>query len=79
MSRRLTDHYRIGDPVEIQFADDSHNRWWLGRVVRPSPPGLWVMTEDGQQWFVTNNRRIRRRSSSTLDERDKSGRHGVSS
>ena len=28
-------------------------------LVRADPPGLWVMTTDGQEWFVTNTYRIR--------------------
>ncbi|MCL4867858.1 MAG: hypothetical protein KJ063_02720 [Anaerolineae bacterium] len=57
MAQRLTERYAPGDIVEIQFGQDE--RWWRGRVVRHDPPGVWVQTENGQQWFVTNTRRIR--------------------
>jgi hypothetical protein len=62
MANRLTDSFRVGERVEIRFADDPERRWWPGRVIRPAAPGLWVATEDGRQWFVTNSRRIRPRS-----------------
>ncbi|MBK9051874.1 MAG: hypothetical protein IPL78_13470 [Chloroflexi bacterium] len=58
MTKRLSDQYQPGDPVEIQFAGDE--RWWRGRVVRHAPPAVWVQTSNGQLWFVTNTRRIRK-------------------
>jgi hypothetical protein len=33
--------------------------WWAAVVVRPEPPGIWVRTADGREWFVTNTYRIR--------------------
>lgn len=58
MSRRLTEQYGLDEDVEICFAGDE--QWWRGRVVRHDPPGVWVQTTNGQQWFVTNTRRIRK-------------------
>ena len=67
--QRLTEQYQPGDLVEIRFADDSESGWQLARVLWPNHPGLWVMTVDGQQWYVTNSRRIRRRPGSQSDPR----------
>ena len=55
-SRRLVDRYPVGMLVEIMLADA---RWRSGRVVRHDHPGLWVETEQGSHWFVTNGRHIR--------------------
>ena len=53
--KRLVDTYPIGTAVQILIADEWHN----GRVVRQQYPAVWVETENGQQWFVTNQRRIK--------------------
>ena len=57
MAKRLADLYQPNDIVEIRFGDD--DRWWLGLVRRHEPPGVWVQTQNGRLWFVTNGRRIR--------------------
>lgn len=53
--------YRPGDRVEIYF--ESHREpeagWQVGTVVALDHPGVWVETDDGTRWFVTNRRRIR--------------------
>ncbi|MCI0395452.1 MAG: hypothetical protein L0332_04145 [Chloroflexi bacterium] len=61
MARRLIDQYRPGQVVEIHFAADPAGHWRPGRVARLDFPGVWVETEDGRQWFVTNQRHIRPR------------------
>jgi hypothetical protein len=33
--------------------------WHEGVVVGYAFPGIWVQTEEGARWFVTNRRRIR--------------------
>jgi hypothetical protein len=60
MAKRLVDEYSPGDPVEIFFAREEIEEWRPGRVVSLQHPGVWVQTEDGAAWFVTNTRRIRR-------------------
>ena len=59
MPPRLIDVYHPGDQVEIYFDRDGDPLWLAGTVVAHDPPGVWVRTEDGQFWFVTNTRRIR--------------------
>ena len=59
--RRLVEIYRVGDHVAIYFEDPVAETWVAGRVIGLAHPGVWVQTEDGQAWFVTNSRRIRRR------------------
>jgi hypothetical protein len=54
---RLVEVYQPGDQVEIYFA--YAEEWRPGVVVANQPPGVWVRTEDGAAWFVTNGRRIR--------------------
>jgi hypothetical protein len=56
---RLAEIYRPGDAVEVYFADV--DEWRPGVVVGLQPPAVWVRTEDGAVWFVTNGRRIRPR------------------
>jgi hypothetical protein len=56
---RLAELYRPGDPVEVYFA--AAEEWRRGVVVALQPPGVWVRTEDGAIWFVTNGQRIRPR------------------
>lgn len=53
--KRLTERFRPGDAVEVWLWE----RWVPGRVFRLDHPGVWVVTGDGGQWFVTNSRRIR--------------------
>jgi hypothetical protein len=59
MADRLVALFAPGDRVEIRFAGAPVGRWWTGIVVSLASPGVWVRTEDGQVWFVTNGRRIR--------------------
>jgi hypothetical protein len=56
---RLAELYRPGDAVEVYFA--AVEEWRTGVVVALQPPGVWVRTEDGAVWYVTNGRRIRPR------------------
>lgn len=57
MSKRLNELYRPGERVEITFGRDM---WRPAVVIRSDPPGLWVRDQAGQNWFVTNGRRIRK-------------------
>ena len=57
MSRRLTDRFPIGTPVEIRFGEQDN--WFLGVVVKHQHPAVWVKTADNREWFVTNGSRIR--------------------
>ena len=59
MPARLAELYRPGDRVEVYFTDAEE--WRPGVVLALQPPGVWVRTEDGAAWFVTNGRRIRAR------------------
>lgn len=59
MAARLAELYRPGDRVEVYFADAEE--WRPGVMVALQAPGVWVRTEDGAVWFVTNGRRIRAR------------------
>lgn len=61
MPKRLADLYGREETVEILLRY-SGNRWIAGRVVAHEFPGVWVETVDGNRWFVTNHRRIRRRN-----------------
>lgn len=56
MVKRLSESYATGDAVQITF--DEVN-WRVARVIAHDPPGMWVQTEDGRRWFVTNTRRVR--------------------
>lgn len=55
--------YRPGDRVEIylelrpEMAEESG--WQTGTVVALDHPGVWVESDGGARWFVTNRRRIR--------------------
>jgi len=60
---RLAELYQPGDAVEIRFADAEE--WRPGVVVALQSPGVWVRTEDGAAWVVTNGRRIRARGADT--------------
>lgn len=59
MSRRIYDQYAPGDRVEIVFANRGEDEWQPAVVVRREPPGIWVRTDDGREWFMTNTYRIR--------------------
>ena len=59
---RIYERYAPGERVEIRFGGGD---WVAAVVVRPEPPGLWVRTADGQEWFVTNTYRIRKLSESS--------------
>ena len=59
MSQRIHDRYAPGDRVEIRFADQPEATWQPAVVVRRDPPGIWVRTADGREWFMTNTYRIR--------------------
>ena len=57
MPARLVDLYPVGTRVEITLDDGAS---WLPGVVRAHQfPGVWVWTENGHTWFVTNRLRIR--------------------
>ncbi len=56
MSKRLTERFPIGAFVEIEIANFG---WLSGQVVQHALPAVWVRTECGQYWFVTNGRKIR--------------------
>lgn len=56
MPQRLTERFPIGTLVEIDMADWG---WLAGQVVHHNSPAVWVRTENGQVWFVTNGRKIR--------------------
>ncbi|MFW5940425.1 MAG: hypothetical protein ACOC9C_00775 [Chloroflexota bacterium] len=59
MVRRLVELYGPGDPVEIFLEGGPDKGWTPGRVTERAFPGVWVQTDSGQRWFVTNRRRIR--------------------
>ncbi len=59
MPPRLSDLYQPGDLVQICFEAADDDTWRPARVLGPQAPGLWVRTDDGRHWFVTNGRRIR--------------------
>ncbi|MEW5988678.1 MAG: hypothetical protein AB1791_18780 [Chloroflexota bacterium] len=59
MRTRLTEQYKVGDPVEIYLDDGREGGWQPGRIVELAHPAVWVRTEDGRLWFVTNGRKIR--------------------
>lgn len=56
MVERLVEQYQVGDGVEILLRDGV---WQTAVVSSHQHPGIWVQTMTGQQWFVTNTRRIR--------------------
>ncbi|MCB9422447.1 MAG: hypothetical protein H6667_21775 [Ardenticatenaceae bacterium] len=56
MPKRLTERFPTGTVVEIEITDFG---WLTGIVVKHAPPAVWVRTENGQYWFVTNGRKIR--------------------
>jgi len=56
MAKRLHELYQLGVPVEISFDGD---HWFPAVVEMYNPPGLWVRSQNGRLWYVTNTRRIR--------------------
>ncbi len=56
MPKRLTERFPTGTVVEIKIADYG---WLTGIVVQHESPAVWVRTEGGHYWFVTNGRKIR--------------------
>lgn len=56
MAERLTEMYAVGTAVQIWPGEQA---WLRGVVIAHQPPAVWVQTEDGRAWFVTNRRRIR--------------------
>ena len=48
--------YPVGTAVQIWPGEQI---WLSGVVVGHQSPAVWVQTEDGRAWFVTNRRRIR--------------------
>ena len=48
--------YALGTAVQIWLGEQI---WVSGVVVHHQAPAVWVRTEDGRAWFVTNRRRIR--------------------
>lgn len=59
MPKRIAEQYQPGDEVEIIFSHLGEKEWQPARVLRHEPPGLWVQTVDGREWFMTNIYRIR--------------------
>jgi len=57
--RHIYDQYAPGQRVEIAFAREGRGDWQPAIVLRPEPPGIWVQTVDGREWFMTNTYRIR--------------------
>ncbi len=56
--KRLQELYAPGDQVEITFDGE---RWLPAVVQLHNPPGMWVRSTAGENWFVTNTRRVRPR------------------
>ncbi len=56
---RIYERYAPDARVEIRFGGAVGEAWQAAVVLRAEPPGLWVRTADGQEWFVTNTYRIR--------------------
>lgn len=60
MAKRIYEQYHPNDRVQIIFSRPKEDDWRPAIVLRAEPPGIWVRTDDGQEWFVTNTYRIRR-------------------
>jgi hypothetical protein len=60
MPQRLTERFRLDEPVEVYFADNAAGQWVPGRIVALQHPGVWVQTSDARIWFVTNGKHIRK-------------------
>ena len=56
MPPRLIEVFSVGQRVEVRFGDD---QWVRGIVTAHDHPGVWVLTSDSRQWFVTNRANIR--------------------
>lgn len=65
MARRIYEQYAPDDRVEIVFGNRADEEWQAAVVVRREPPGIWVQTSDGREWFMTNTYRIRPHSAMT--------------
>lgn len=59
MIKRLNERFKDREAVEIHLQTVDGARWTGGIIDGFSFPGVWVRTEDGTRWFVTNSRRIR--------------------
>lgn len=59
MPQRIYEQYAPGDRVEIILANRGEDEWQPAVVLRREPPGIWVRTADGREWFMTNTYRIR--------------------
>lgn len=70
MARRIYEQYAPGDRVEIVFSNRGEDEWQPAIVERPEPPGIWVRTADGREWFMTNTYRIRPVGTNPTDERE---------
>ena len=57
--RHIYEQYTPGRRVEIRFGNGPEAEWAAAVVLRAVPPGIWVQTTDGREWFVTNTYRIR--------------------
>ena len=42
--------------------------WVHGVVVAHQHPAIWVQTEDGRSWFVTNRQRVRHKEPKKNDD-----------
>lgn len=60
MVKRLSERFGVGDAVEIKLETPRGGQWTPGVIEEFAFPGVWVRTDDGGRWFVTNGRRIRR-------------------
>ncbi|CUS04831.2 protein of unknown function [Candidatus Promineifilum breve] len=59
MMKRIYEQYAPDEQVEIIFTKRGEEEWQPALVVRREPPGIWVRTADGREWFMTNTYRIR--------------------
>ncbi|WP_420630813.1 hypothetical protein [Candidatus Leptofilum sp.] len=57
MAKRLPELYPVGTAVQIWLGEQI---WVDGTVVAHHLPAVWVQTQDGRSWFVTNRRRIQK-------------------
>lgn len=55
VAQRLEALFPVGTAVQILQGQ----QWQSGQVVRHDQPAVWVRTDDGREWFVTNRQRIR--------------------
>lgn len=59
MVKRLSERFAEQEAVEIFLKTVRGERWTPATIEAFAFPGVWVRTEDGKRWFVTNSRRIR--------------------